>query len=117
MGWAWGRRRRVWYTPEATREYARTVTIYALQARGDWEDAHGRRWPRDGVGYILRAEVRLKGRRRPDVDNILKEVADALRGVLWEDDRDISDARVLALTAPDDAEEALEVTVHALGQV
>jgi Holliday junction resolvase RusA-like endonuclease len=49
------------------------------------------------------------------VDNILKEVADALRGVLWEDDRDISDARVLALTAPDDAEEAVEVTVHALG--
>jgi Holliday junction resolvase RusA-like endonuclease len=112
MGWVRGGRRRVWYTPERTREYARTVAIYALQARQQWEGAAGRPWPREGTTYSLQVVIRLRGRRRPDVDNVLKGIADALHAVLWSDDRAIIDARVTAVTVPDHAEETVEVTVR-----
>ncbi len=117
MGWAWGARRRVWYTPPSTREYAKRVALYAKRARSDWECAHGRAWPRNGVRYSLAVEVRTRGRPRADADNYLKQVADALQGVLWDNDRSVAEAQVLKVPAPDDSMEALEVTVHALGPV
>lgn len=96
MGWTRRRFRRVWYTPEATREYARKAATYANQARGDWEYCHGLRWPHD-ARYALTLTIYTRGLRRPDTDNVLKNVKDALQGVLWDNDRHITEEHVNAV--------------------
>lgn len=39
-------------------------------------------------------EVTFKGRRRHDIDNILKQLFDAGTGILWEDDNQIEELHV-----------------------
>lgn len=115
MGWAWRRARRIWYTPTATREYADKVAVTALIARADWEQWAGLRWPQDAT-YALSLRFRPRGRRRYDLDNVLKNVKDALQGVLWDNDRLVAEVHLLTTPAGGDAmpqEEALEVTVQA----
>jgi crossover junction endodeoxyribonuclease RusA len=38
---------------------------------------------------------------RPDVDNVLKPIMDALKGVVYEDDRQVRSVRVVALPSDD----------------
>lgn len=111
MGWTFGRRRRVWYTPPATREYARKVAIYAKQAREDWQDAHGLRWPHD-ARYALTLIIYTRGQRRPDTDNVLKNVKDALQGVLWGNDRYVIEEHVYSHEGH--YQDAVEVIIEAI---
>jgi Holliday junction resolvase RusA-like endonuclease len=113
MGWTRDRRRRVWYTPEGTRRYARDVAWHGQIARRAWEEQAQQRWPMTGT-YALDLRV-LTARRTADADNYLKLVADALQGVCWRNDRAVTTARVELLSVPAE-HEALEVTVHALGR-
>lgn len=52
--------------------------------------------------------------KRADWDNLGKLVSDALNGIIWVDDRQVIDARVMKLPCPK-GQERTEVTVESLG--
>ena len=78
------------YTPERTRQYERRVALVAtthLLKRLDW---------RMDARYALVVEARhartRKGepsKKAPDIDNVIKAVADALEGIAYENDRQV----------------------------
>jgi Holliday junction resolvase RusA-like endonuclease len=76
-------RGRSFYTPEKTRRYERHIGSSALAALA----TSGLRlqWP-TRAEYMLRARVFVPTRRRLDVDNVAKSLADGCIGVLWDDD-------------------------------
>lgn len=74
--------RRGTFTPKATREYERRVTVYGLQARGEWQ--RGRTW--DLAGWYRVEMAFCREAARGDADNVLKSVLDGLRGVTYHDD-------------------------------
>lgn len=57
------------------------MSLWALSTRP-------RDWPLDGR-YWLRVRVVWPDRRRRDLDNVAKLIADALNGVAWRDDSHI----------------------------
>ena len=67
------------YTPKRTQQYEEKVRWYALAAGA-------RRISRVGGPYSLTVHLHLPNRRRVDADNCLKTIADALNGVVWDDD-------------------------------
>lgn len=85
------------YIPKATREYRRAI----LRA---FEECGGRKF--DGEVYVgisvSRALPKSRPKRllsepdvfKPDVDNIAKNVLDALTGHAWDDDTQVVDLRV-----------------------
>lgn len=78
-----------WYTPTRTVEYEQKVAMYALIARGEFEQRNGKRWPLDGK-YRVQSIGHYSNRAHlPDEDNVLKAVKDALQHVLWENDRQV----------------------------
>jgi Holliday junction resolvase RusA-like endonuclease len=87
------------------------VAWHGQIARRAWEEQARQRWPMTGT-YALDLRVSV-ARRTADADNYLKLVADALQGVLWQNDRAVTIARVELLSVPAQ-HEALEVTAHAL---
>lgn len=93
------------YTPEATRAYEALVARLALVARGQakpfsepvslWLTAYvpiPPSWPKAKQSKARSGE--LRPRSKPDLDNVLKAVADAMNGIAYTDD-----ALVVALTA------------------
>lgn len=79
------------YTPTKTRDYQHDLAWAAKLAMG-------RRKP---LQYAVALRVYAYQRNpmaKPDADNILKIVADALNGVCFTDDAQIIDARVAKLT-------------------
>lgn len=95
------------YTPRRTSDYEKLVRL-AFYDQVGWGD----RPPHEGpVSLTVRAFFPMPKARpkwwkkaaedfaplhisRPDVDNVLKIIADALNGVLWKDDRQINAAKV-----------------------
>lgn len=94
------------YTPKRTKAAEKAI-------REAWEEQIGRRWQ----GYtgevrmllvVERPLPRSAPKRRigepdlsaPDLDNILKAVADALNGLAYKDDRLITQARIVRLPRP-----------------
>ena len=87
------------YDPEESRNYKQMVRIEALQVKPEK--------PLDGeISLIIRAyksipksmskkrhklalEGRIKPITKPDIDNIVKGVKDALKGVIWRDDSQV----------------------------
>jgi Holliday junction resolvase RusA-like endonuclease len=93
------------YTPEATRAYEALVARCALVARGQakpfsepvslWLTAYvpiPASWSKAKQSQARSGELRPSS--RPDLDNVLKAVADAMNGIVYTDD-----ALVVALTA------------------
>lgn len=82
---------RVGITTPKTREYERRVSVYGLQARGEYN--RGRAWPLRGW---YRVDLRFcREQARGDADNVLKSVLDGLRGVLYEDDARVCEIGVV----------------------
>lgn len=79
-------------TPERTKQWERLVALVAtpelMRARKSW---------RMDADYALSVQVHIantkEGKRRvgdcPDLDNVIKAVADALNGLAYEDDRQV----------------------------
>lgn len=93
------------YTPEATAAYESTVALAASQAMADQPLILG---PVDVLMRILLpvpASWSQKKQRealagaivpttKPDMDNVVKAVFDAINGVVWHDDTQVADLRV-----------------------
>ena len=69
-----------WYTPKRTAQYERAVAGYALAA--------GIRGPLSG-SFSVEIVLWFPDRRRRDIDNCGKAVADALNGIAWQDDSQV----------------------------
>jgi len=95
------------YTPKATKEFEEGIRQAYLQR-------HHRKEPIDAdvplrlrvVAYVPESKVLS----RPDVDNILKAVMDALSGVAYADDKQIVSATVEKVVGK---EERLEISLGA----
>lgn len=99
-----------------------TIAAYGLQARP-------REWRTDWNAYWVEVHVHRTG-YAGDMDNYLKEVADSLqaskvrkgvsragRGILWDDDGQIKDGRVVIHEGVDLKEARLEVFAEMIGDV
>lgn len=102
------------YTPKRTADYERQVAAACVAA------AMHRPWRMDSPDYAVTVQSHVsltkKGTRRtsrggcPDIDNVIKLVCDALEGVVYEDDDQVT--RVAGETIHGSAEERLRVTVE-----
>lgn len=92
------------YTPSKTRDCEKAIAIVALGAR----NAAGLFRPFRGDCHI---KADIAGDRRSDLDNRQKLLADALNGILYEDDRQIVEWNV-RLIAP---QNVTTVTVTEIG--
>lgn len=95
----------VLYTPEATATYESTVALAASQAMAGQSLMTG---PVDVLMRILlpipaswskrkqaaAAEGTLVPIVKPDMDNVIKAIFDAINGVVWVDDTQVADLRV-----------------------
>lgn len=70
--------------PEATRRYQRYVGYAAFVVR----HACAPQWPLD-ARYCLTVHAYFGDKRVRDIDNVSKNVMDALNGVLWDDDSQV----------------------------
>lgn len=74
------------FTPAKTRIYERTVGMYAMQARGEWQRVHGA-WPM--LSYVRTDITFRRAENRGDEDNVIKAIHDGLEGVLFANDGQI----------------------------
>jgi Holliday junction resolvase RusA-like endonuclease len=94
------------YTPGKTRNYETVLKVMAGKAmRGRaplqgpvriWLEAHlpiPSSWSKKNQKWALNGE--LLPITRPDLDNLFKGAADALNGIVWRDDRQIVEARLI----------------------
>lgn len=112
------------YTPARTRAYENALRqVAALVMRGKPPMQGALRvtvqafmpipksWPRKKIAAAINGEIRPA--TKPDVDNILK-VLDALNGIVWEDDAQIIDARIVKAYSE---HPRLKITVEQSGAV
>lgn len=103
-----------WYTPEATRAYEERVRLHGLRAvrvhdRCNASNLGVGRWPTT-ARYALTLRIVFADRRRRDADNVAKAIQDALNGVVWADDSQIT---ALACTREvDAANPRVDVTIE-----
>ena len=98
------------FTPAKQRAYQATVRYHALAARprGPW-------LPSKHARYRVDVEAYLPDERRRDLDNIAKTILDALNGVLYLDDSQIT--TLLVATHVDRERPRVEVHVVELERV
>jgi crossover junction endodeoxyribonuclease RusA len=98
-------RRGRWVKAQARRylDYREWVQLCCLRAAG----------ARDILAGPLRIALRfyVEGGSRGDWDNLAKAVTDAANGILWEDDRQIVEARVVIHEVQDPRAERAELEV------
>ena len=88
------------YTPQATRLYEFAVATLAREAFAQ---------PLEG-DVMMRLRFYIHGRKRPDIDNAIKAVADGMNGIAYKDDRQV--VKVDAAFVPcEKADERAEVFV------
>ena len=98
------------YTPEPTRRAERALAWHAVQQVGqrslqcalkvqiDVQVPPPRAWPAKARDAAIQGAA--KPVCRPDLDNLAKMVLDALQGVLWADDSQVSDLVVTRRFGP-----------------
>ena len=86
------------------REYKRSIRK-TIAAELMLQTGSGRRWE-DDVAVLY--EVYPPDRRRRDLTNIPKLIEDAMTGVVWEDDSQVADTRVVRRSI----EEAGRIVLH-----
>lgn len=92
------------YTPSRTSAYEWRVLCAAKVARP-------RRWPMD-ARYRVSIVAHFADRRRRDLDNVAKAVLDGLNDVVWGDDSQVDDMRIVR--ALDRANPRAEITVEVI---
>jgi len=101
--------RRGAYNPERYTNYKKAMQMYFRPFK-KFEAPMGLKIE---VSFFLIPPKTLKGRKYPfpnfDVDNALKGVLDAGNGILWDDDLQICEARVIKKYA---AEDAIFITIE-----
>ena len=108
------------YTPAATRAYENAVALAAKVAMGSRLPLDGplmatvtaimgipRSWPKKRQDAALVGSVRPT--TSPDGDNLLKSALDGLNGIVFQDDKQVVDARVVKFYG---AEPMLKVTIE-----
>ncbi len=95
------------FTPKETAAYEKHVAIHAIAAR-----CKVHRWPWQDKSVVFEIKIDVFRNGRGDWDNYAKAITDACNGVLWQDDRQIVDARV---TLHNDKNERVEVAVMMYG--
>jgi Holliday junction resolvase RusA-like endonuclease len=111
--------RAIIYKPQRSKDYERVVSEAAAEAIGGEKPFNGalkltvyvhRQLP-PGASKKDKAAM-LAGdilpTKKPDLDNVLKAIADALTGVVWEDDRQVTN--IMAMSRYSDVP-SVEVTV------
>lgn len=98
-----GRAGAVTYTPKRSREYRKAI---ALAAYGRLPPV----WPMLGR-YWLSIDVAFADRNRRDLDNMGKQVMDALNGIAWRDDSQVDRLDVLR-NSPDKVNPHMIVTIR-----
>lgn len=73
------------FTPAKTRDYERAVAWVARSAMGAREPLTG--------DLVLTVTLYRKGKRRADVDNMLKALADSMNSIVYGDDQQIVEKR------------------------
>jgi crossover junction endodeoxyribonuclease RusA len=98
------------FTPAKQRQYQQLVRMHALAARprGPW-------LPSKASRYRVDVEAYLPDERRRDLDNIAKTILDALNGVLYLDDSQVT--VLLVATHVDRERPRVEVRVVELDRV
>ena len=98
------------FTPAKQRAYQASVKMHALAARprGPW-------LPSKHARYRVDVEAYLPDERRRDLDNVAKTILDALNGVLYLDDSQIT--TLLVATHVDRERPRVEVRVVELERV
>ena len=78
-----------WYTPQATRDYEREVSIAA------WATikVFGLPWALD-ARYRVTVGCFMPDKRKRDADNVAKSVLDGCNRVLWDDDSQVYEITV-----------------------
>jgi len=74
------------YTPTKTKKFERLVYVSALERR-PWG------WSREGR-FDIEVSCYFPDLHRRDVDNVLKSVMDGMKGVIYDDDAQVSVAKV-----------------------
>lgn len=92
------------YVDPESAMYRNLVALSAVAARPEGWDRARR--------FFLSLEVTLPTRRPCDLDNVTKQVGDALNGVIWEDDSQLDELHVKRLWTH--AEPGIRVTVFVL---
>jgi len=112
------------YTPDQTRSYEALVRLKAKIAMGGIEPfagacalavvAHHKAPKR--VGKERRkgmADGTIKPTKRPDIDNIVKIIADGCNGIVWRDDAQVTEARIIKRYSDDPRVEVSVVHLEA----
>jgi crossover junction endodeoxyribonuclease RusA len=88
------------YTPQRSRAFRERVQVYALKAK-----------VRRLTGpLVLTLHFYRADERRVDIDNLTKQIADALNGIAWHDDEQIT--QLMAQKAIDRAYPRTEVCIE-----
>lgn len=102
------------YTPKATSQYEKTIKYAYRSTIGDKIDGNiviminsYRKVPKNYPKYKLKELPRVSD-KKPDVDNIAKVVLDALNGLAYEDDKQVSE---LTIQKYDACEEYIDVEI------
>lgn len=90
------------YESAAAAEWKGLVAISTRLALMSWRQAAAARWPTD-TEYSVEIEVR-RARAVGDLDNFAKAVLDACNGIVWADDRQLRELRVVRRDHDDLAE-------------
>lgn len=98
------------YTPTQTRTAERIVAwAFAASASGHK--------PKADTGYGVHCTFFAATRQRRDLDNMLKLICDALNGVAWVDDANVTEMSGRKVWVPDKAAARTEVVVYDLGPI
>jgi Holliday junction resolvase RusA-like endonuclease len=81
-------------TPKRTRRYEELVAFHADAAVERLRDA-GFTWGLDADAYRVTLIVFAGDKRHSDVDNLAKSLLDGCTGILWNDDYQVHDLRVV----------------------
>jgi len=112
---------RVHYTPEKTRNFYALVVMCAKAANLPMLDQVildvAICIPCRVKKYKTMPDKWIEPRVRPDRDNIIKIIGDALQNILYLNDKDVLDGRTYYRFIPPDAQPYTEVTVRATGWI
>jgi Holliday junction resolvase RusA-like endonuclease len=98
------------YTPQRTIDYEDEISRYLEQAAIEND------WICDDAPMTIKITFRFKNKKtdyhtsRPDLDNLYKAITDAGNGILYNDDSQIFDARMIKLKSNVDQ---VEIEVYA----